>query len=417
MSHRAHRPQHIRHHPYRGDEETYADVATESMRSSRRPVPARPPPSARPTTPASRLSLQGDRATRPDRGRLSLSGTPPLEPRNPRLSTKETQVKYAILSQAAYERDSGKRDRLLAGNALTAGFVLDTELSGTKNQVYRDTDTGEIVISYKGTDPTNREDIYDDVAILNPNVREQDTARFRRAEELYRQVIAKYGANAQVACTGHSLGGSVAMHVANTYDRMAYVYNPGTSVNTALEGRTMTDSGNRTVIFRTQGDFVSVLSPHVRGDGVTVVDVTGKNAVTGVFFIDELNAHALNNFTTTHKSSVRAAQDIVLAKLDSEAAYVWDVTKRAVLKTAYDDVVPEDFRKAGGYLEKGWEKFKGLFVSDERKHTDALMELAASQASTTVGAETDLNGDIVSAHGVRYVEAFDDSYVTKQKRP
>lgn len=403
-----------RHHPYRLDEELYADQVTDTKRWARRD----PPPPARPL-PASRLGLRG--GTRPEHSRLSLSATPsaPPPPRTaPRLSVNEAQVKYALLSRAAYERDADKRDRLLAGNALTSGFVLDTELSGPKNQVYRDAGTGEIVISYKGTNPASGEDIYDDLAILNPNVREQDTSRFRRAEALYRQVVAKYGSDARVACTGHSLGGSIAMHVAKEHDLMAYVYNPGASANVALAGRGLGDSGNKTVVYRTSGDLVSVLAPYVKGDGVQVVDVPGKKGVTGLIWLDELNAHGLDNFTTTHKSDLRAAEDTVFAKFDHEAAYLWDVTKRAVFKTAYDDMVPEELNKAGGYLEKGWDKFKGLFVSHERQQTDALMDMAASDKSTTVGAEVDLAGDIVSSHGVRYVEAYNDSSVTatNQKR-
>lgn len=409
-----------RHHPYRADEaEAYADEAIGSMtRPLRRPAP---PPPARPS-PASRLSLRtepsGNTYTRPDHGRLSLSTTRESTRDVPRVSVNEAQVKYALLSQAVYERDAGKRDRLLSGNALTSGFVLDTELSGSKNQVYRDAETGEIVISYKGTNPASGEDIYDDLAILNPNVREQDTARFRRAETLYRQVVAKYGSDARVACTGHSLGGSIAMHVAKEHDLMAYVYNPGASANVALAGRGLGDSGNKTVIYRTSGDLVSVLSPYVKGDGVQVVDVPNKKGFTGLLWLDELNAHGLDNFTTTRKSDLRVAEDTVLTKFNHELAYVWDVTKRAVFKTAYDDMVPEELHKVGGYLEKGWDKFKGLFVSRERQETDALMAAVASDKSTTVGAEVDLHGDIVSSHGVRYVEAFDDSYVTaKQKRP
>ena len=195
-------------------------------RPPRRPTP---PPPARPS-PASRLSLRTEPPdntyARPDRSRLSLSTVRESTRDVARMSVNETQVKYALLSQAAYERDTGKRDRLLSGNALTSGFVLDTELSGAKNQVYRDAETGEIVISYKGTNPASGEDIYDDLAILNPNVREQDTARFRRAEALYHQVVAKYGSDARVACTGHSLGGSIAMYVAKEHDLMASILFP-----------------------------------------------------------------------------------------------------------------------------------------------------------------------------------------------
>lgn len=405
-----------RHHPYRLDDEAYADQALESMRSVRRA----PPPPARPS-PASRLSLRGTTTnppTRPDHSRLGLSTPSKSRDAVPRMSVNEAQVKYALFSQAAYERDAGKRDRLLSGNALTSAFVLDTELSGSKNQVYRNTATGEIVLSFKGTNPASGEDIYDDLAILNPNVREQDTSRFKRADALYQQVVAKYGSGARVTCTGHSLGGSIAMHVAKEHDLMAYVYNPGASVNVALAGRELADSGNKTVIFRTGGDLVSVLAPYVKGDGVRVVDVPAKNGLTGVVWIDELNAHALNNFTTTEKSSLRAAEDTVFAKFDHEMEYLWDVTKRAVFKTVYDDMIPEDLNKAGGFLEKGWDKFKGLFISHQRAKTDALMDMVASEKKTTVAAEVDLQGDIVSNHGVRYVAAYDDSYVTaKAKRP
>ena len=104
-----------------------------------------------------------------------------------RLSALETQQKYALLARASYfEGDEEQITSFFSGVPKLNYFKLDKEVSSQKNSVFVNSNTGEVVISYKGTNPTNFEDLYDDVQIVRSQ--ENNTSRFRKAENLFKTV-------------------------------------------------------------------------------------------------------------------------------------------------------------------------------------------------------------------------------------
>ena len=127
--------------------------------------------------------------------KLTLQAPTPIVATSTPLSELQIQKKYALLAGASYQYvhpDEVKKlfDRM--PNEL-GGFELDKDLSSKKNSVYVDKNTGEVVISYRGTSTHNSEDIYDDAFILNPFLKEESTHRFKEADELYKTVASKYG--------------------------------------------------------------------------------------------------------------------------------------------------------------------------------------------------------------------------------
>jgi hypothetical protein len=71
------------------------------------------------------------------------------------------------------------------------GFKLDESLSSQKNSVFVNPNSGEVVISYKGTNPANMEDLWDDFNIILGT--ETYTSRFNNAEDVYiKNVESKY---------------------------------------------------------------------------------------------------------------------------------------------------------------------------------------------------------------------------------
>ena len=68
------------------------------------------------------------------------------------LSAYGTQQKYAILAKAAYlEGDTTKVNHLFNKIPILRNFKIDNSLSTKKNSVFVNTNTGEVVISYKET--------------------------------------------------------------------------------------------------------------------------------------------------------------------------------------------------------------------------------------------------------------------------
>ena len=104
----------------------------------------------------------------------------------------DPQRKFALMAQAAYlEANQTNVDKFIKDNKSLYGFKLDTELSSQKNSVFFNPNSGETVISFKGTNSKNVEDLWDDLAIVGGF--ETHTNRFKGADNLYDTVEQKYG--------------------------------------------------------------------------------------------------------------------------------------------------------------------------------------------------------------------------------
>lgn len=130
---------------------------------------------------------------------------------------------HAQLSKAAYGDESG----------VPSHYRKDLELSTSNHSVYHNTKTNKAVIAYRGTDPNNRDDLATD-ALLAMGVA-GSSARFKGAVEVAKRAQRKYGAN-NVELTGHSLGGTQAVHVSQQLGLKATAFNPGASLMRAVNG-------------------------------------------------------------------------------------------------------------------------------------------------------------------------------------
>lgn len=141
---------------------------------------------------------------------------------------------YAQLADAAY----GKRD------VSKLGYTVDPELSNQNATTYVDPQ-GNAVVAYRGTVPTNKEDLEADAHIM---VGSRKHKRFDDAVDLGKRAKQKYGDKLQV--TGHSLGGTQALHVNNQLGISAHAYNPGATI-----GDKVTNANVRVV--RDDGDIIA----------------------------------------------------------------------------------------------------------------------------------------------------------------
>ena len=163
--------------------------------------------------------------------RLSHRPTDPLD--------KKTAAKLAELAyETSHDRRREVADRL--------GYTYDKGFSTDEAQVYLHRAGGRPVIAFRGTVPTRLDDLRADADVLKGSY---DHRRFREGREKARAVRGAYG---QVpVLVGHSLGGTIADHVARNEGMDAVVFNPGVSpVNNGGYGLT-------TTVYRNTKDAVS----------------------------------------------------------------------------------------------------------------------------------------------------------------
>lgn len=129
-------------------------------------------------------------------------------------------------------------------NLINAGYTLDTSLGNDRNKVY--VGANDVLLGYRGTDPKSIGDLKSDFSIVTN--RYQEDPAFKDAESFYQMVKAKHNKN--IVVSGHSLGGTKAIHVAKKFGvQDSYAFNPGT-------GLTKLDPG-KTNIFKSEGDIIS----------------------------------------------------------------------------------------------------------------------------------------------------------------
>lgn len=111
-------------------------------------------------------------------------------------------------------------------NLVNAGYKLDPTLINDRNRVYVGPDNS-VLLGYRGTDMFSLGDLSSDYSIVTN--RYQDDPQFKEAERFYQMARQKYGNN--ILVSGHSLGGTKAIHVAKKFHvKNAYAFQPGTGI-------------------------------------------------------------------------------------------------------------------------------------------------------------------------------------------
>jgi len=314
------------------------------------------------------------------------------ERKDERLSAFETQQKYALLARASYlEGDKDKVKKLFDNFQLLKDFYLDEDLSSKKNSVFVNERTQEVVVSYKGTNPTNFEDLYDDAMIAALFENENKTKRFREANELYDRVKSKYGENNTIKITGHSLGGSIAMYVGESNDVETHSFNAGISGMRALENDHQNNK-QKSYVYRTRYDPVSAGAYVNRDQNRVIVSVEQKDA---------FDPHSIDNFFKTEQAT-RTFEDI-----NNDVIQEMFVVGKRIFEEEFKEEM--DVAQASSGLSDdeahalGLDKVADVLKSSKRRDQDKLMALADRQEKST-DIVTDIDGDIVSKGGVRYVQ-------------
>jgi hypothetical protein len=207
-------------------------------------------------------------------------------------SMPREDMEYSIASQLAYDYYDNNNDAEQIQRSLDHyldGYTFDPEYSNNNASTFIRPD-GTAIIAYRGTRPSNFDDLNTDASILAGQHR-TDTPhpRFVEAVNQYNYVKAKYD---NVDLTGHSLGGTLADYVGRMHDEKAVVFNPGeTPFSLSVIPASQT---SKTRIYRTNTfdvvSFSNSMYPHAQS--IRIVPQTDDSGVFDSWF----NSHNLTNF-------------------------------------------------------------------------------------------------------------------------
>ena len=203
-------------------------------------------------------------------------------------SMPREDLEYSIASQISYDyydngNDAEKTQEIL--DTYLEGYTFDSEMSYDNASTIIRPD-GSVILAYRGTRPTNLDDLNADVSILT-GLHKTDIPhpRFTEALDHYTKVKNKYD---NVDLTGHSLGGTLADYVGRSSGNKTVVFNPG---ETILSSSLITGDTSKTRVYRTDTfdiiSFSNSLYPHA--ESIRVIPQTSH--VNSWF-----NSHSLNNF-------------------------------------------------------------------------------------------------------------------------
>jgi hypothetical protein len=204
-------------------------------------------------------------------------------------SMPREDMEYAIASQLSYTYYDNNNDADQIQRALDTyldGYSFDPEYSNNNASTFIRPD-GTAIIAYRGTRPTNLDDLNTDASILAGQHR-TDTPhpRFIEAVNHYNFVKQKYN---NVDLTGHSLGGTIADYVGRMHDEKAVVFNPGESPFSLSV--IPASNTSKTRIYRTNTfdivSFANSMYPHAQS--IRIVPQTDPQS-------DWFASHNLTNF-------------------------------------------------------------------------------------------------------------------------
>lgn len=193
---------------------------------------------------------------------------------------------HAQLSMLAYEMDMGKKKSV----ARKLGYDVDDELTTANHTVYKHRQSGRGIVSYRGTDPSNADDLMADADIIQGK---RDHKRFRDSLDVAKKAQKKYK---ELELSGHSLGGTQALHAYEALGVKTRVFNPGASIR----GQQLRKHSSGVVpeIVRHENDIISSgweeYATETYGDG----NVLGDFMFGGFSDVRKnlLKAHSINDY-------------------------------------------------------------------------------------------------------------------------
>tara|TARA_R110000868_G_scaffold277681_1_gene537470 strand:- start:261 stop:1004 length:744 start_codon:yes stop_codon:yes gene_type:complete len=170
---------------------------------------------------------------------------------------KKTADFYSAFAAASSEK--GIRARSVKLNNLLGkegqGWLIDKKLSSEKVQVFANYKTKQVVVSFRGTDPADIDDIISDASLAVGLHRYN--SRFKESVKIMKEIKANYMGYVSIL-SSHSLGGTINNFVNSEIEGIDHVYNFNPGAGVPLSYSTDSIRKNTTDYFII-GDPISVL--------------------------------------------------------------------------------------------------------------------------------------------------------------
>jgi len=161
-------------------------------------------------------------------------------------SDDSRNIKFANFANESYIPPPDRKVSLL-------GYKYNKSFSDDELATYVDKQDKKLVISLRGTVPTNFRDLVSDIGIISADTT-FNISRLSSHRKLIDAALKEYP-EYQLVLTGHSLAGYLVEKLASIYPKSrGIVFNPGTSLN---ESNLSTPQSN-VIGYRTRGDPVSL---------------------------------------------------------------------------------------------------------------------------------------------------------------
>jgi len=233
--------------------------------------------------------------------------------------------RYARLSDLSYRHSykdkKGFKNVFEEGSKYIPNFenyVHDKELSGRQASVFENTETGDVVIAWRGSDTEffNPETLLKDPSrakniedwITNGAMligKHRDVPEYKKADDLVQRVAEKYGkAPSEMKFTGHSRAGLIARTMAEKYGAEAHVFNSASTPLLQLSYPEVHPEA-KVRIDRLYGDVVS--AGHQCRDKGPHIEVKNTTSIAGLE-TKVLDQHGIEQFYTDNPEVINESQ-------------------------------------------------------------------------------------------------------------
>jgi hypothetical protein len=182
------------------------------------------------------------------------------------------------LSQAAYDKEAKPE---------VDGYKIDESLSNKKTRVYHNPETKDTIVSHRGTDPKDKNDLKNDALLTLGLLNKKTSKRVKNADDITKKATDKYG---DVTNVGHSLGGYVAKESQKKGQKVE-AYNAGASPITAavdvVKGIVSKKERNKQ---KNVTDNLTVIDP------ISISNLLNPLSKKKVTAPTKVNIHSIDNF-------------------------------------------------------------------------------------------------------------------------